>query len=103
MIDRIFKPYSIRGIYPDPLTEDSAWKVGYATALYLQRSRHNSFSAKVALERTIVVGRDTRPHSLSLAGALIEGIRAAGTDVIDLGMVDSPMVYFAINHLDCGK
>lgn len=101
MIERIFKAYDVRGIYPDTMSEDSAWKVGYATALYLQRSRLNSFSAKVALERTIVVGRDTRAHSLSLSAALIEGIRAAGTDVIDLGMVDSPLVYFAINSLDC--
>jgi phosphomannomutase len=101
MIERIFKTYDIRGVYPDAVNEDAAWKIGYATALYLQRSRQTGFGAKVALEKAIVVGRDSRPHSPALAGALIEGIRAAGTDVIDVGMVDSPLIYYAVNHLDC--
>ena len=48
----------------------------------------------------MVVGRDMRPHSPSLAGALIDGIRSTGMKVIDIGMVDTSMIYFAINHLD---
>lgn len=101
MIDRIFKAYDIRAVYPEMLNEDSAWKVGYATALYHQRSRQTGFAAKVRLESTICVGRDCRPHSPSLATALIDGIRAAGANAIDLGMVDTPFLYFAVNHLDC--
>lgn len=101
MTDRIFKAYDVRAIYPDALNEDAAWKVGYATATYFQRSRQSGFFLKVRQDKTIVVGRDMRPHSPALHAALIDGIRATGTSVIDVGMVDTPFVYFAINHLDC--
>lgn len=101
MTQRIFKAYDIRGTYPDMLNEDAAWKIGYATALFFQRSRNSSFGPKVKLPDTILVGRDMRPHSPALAAALIEGVRASRTNVIDVGMVDTPFLYFAINHLDC--
>src|SRR5207247_275403 len=48
----------------------------------------------------LIVGRDMRPSSPSLAKALCEGIRSAGVDVIDVGMIDTSFIYFAINHLD---
>jgi phosphomannomutase len=54
----------------------------------------------VKLEDTIVVGRDMRPHSPSLAKALCDGIRSVGMNVIDVGMIDTSFIYFAINHLD---
>ncbi len=101
MIERIFKAYDIRGTCPDMLNEDAAWKIGYATALFFQRSRNNSFGPKVKLPDTVLVGRDMRPHSPALAAALIEGIRASRTNVIDVGMVDTPFLSFAINHVDC--
>ena len=53
------------------------------------------------MEDTIVVGRDMRPHSPDLAKALIDGIRSVGMNVIDVGMIDTSFIYFAINHLDC--
>ena len=49
----------------------------------------------------MVVSRDMRPHSPSLAKSLTDGIRSTGMDVIDIGMVDTPMNYFAINAIDC--
>jgi len=101
MSDRIFKAYDIRATYPDVLNEDAAWKVGYATATYFQRSRQGGFVTKVKLEKSIVVGRDMRPHSPKLHASLIEGIRATGYEVIDVAMVDTPFLYFAINYLDC--
>ena len=53
-------------IYPNPLNEEMAWKVGHATAQYLKRSRQNiPAEQKVKLENTIVVGRDMRPSSPS--------------------------------------
>ena len=101
MIDKIFKAYDVRAIYPNPLNEETAWKVGHATAQYLKRSRQNITDAqKVKLENTMVVGRDMRPSSPDLARALIDGIRSVGMDVIDVGMVDTSFIYFAINHLD---
>jgi phosphomannomutase/phosphoglucomutase len=53
----------------------------------------------VKLEDTMVVGRDMRPHSVSLANALIDGIRSTGTAVVDIGMVATPMLYFATFEL----
>src|ERR1700722_19805542 len=101
MIEKIFKAYDVRATYPNPLNEDAAWKVGHATGQFLKRSRQNlPADQRVKLEDTIVVGRDMRPHSPALAGALTEGIRSTGMNVIDVGMVDTSFIYFAINHLD---
>jgi phosphomannomutase len=99
MIEKIFKAYDVRATYPNPLNEEAAWKVGHATAQYLKRSRQTA-TKKVKLENTMVVGRDMRPSSPSLAKALIEGICSVGMDVIDVGVIDTSFIYFAINHLD---
>ena len=101
MIEKIFKAYDVRATYPTPLNEEMAWKVGHATAQFLKRSRANSGAAPVRMENTVVVGRDMRPSSPDLAKALADGLRSVGMDVIDVGMVDTSFIYFAINHLDC--
>jgi phosphomannomutase len=101
MIEKAFKAYDVRATYPNPLNEEGAWKVGHATAQFLKRSREKiSGDAKVKRENAMVVGRDMRPHSPALAKALSDGIRSVGMDVIDVGMVDTSFVYFAINHVD---
>src|SRR5262249_3204063 len=100
MIEKIFKAYDVRATYPSPLNEDAAWKVGHATAQFLKRSREKNPEPKVKLPDTIVVGRDMRPHSPALAAALCDGIRSVGMNVIDVGMIDTSFIYFAINHLD---
>ncbi|MGD1277217.1 MAG: phosphomannomutase/phosphoglucomutase [Tepidisphaeraceae bacterium] len=100
MIDKIFKAYDIRATYPIPLNEEIAWKVGHATGQYLKRSRQNA-ADKVKLEDTMVVGRDMRPSSPALAKAMMDGLRSTGMNVIDIGMVDTSMIYFAINYLQC--
>ena len=100
MIEKIFKAYDVRATYPNPLNEDAAWKVGHATAQFLKRSRQQNPEPKVKLPDTIVVGRDMRPHSPALAAALCDGIRSVGMNVIDIGMIDTSFIYFAINHLD---
>ena len=101
MIEKIFKAYDVRATYPSPLNEDAAWRVGHATAQFLRQSRQSNPEPWVALNDTIAVGRDMRPHSPSLAAALRDGIRAGGMNVIDCGMVDTSFIYFAVNHLDC--
>jgi phosphomannomutase len=101
MIEKIFKAYDVRATYPNPLNEENAWKVGHATAQFLKRSREKNPTPAVKLENTIVVGRDMRPHSPDLAAALSDGIRSVGFNVIDVGMIDTSFIYFAINHLDC--
>ncbi|MGF1634228.1 MAG: phosphomannomutase/phosphoglucomutase [Phycisphaerae bacterium] len=102
MIDKIFKAYDVRATYPDPLNEDDAWKVGHATAQFLKRSRQEvPPDRKVQRETTIVIGRDMRPSSPSLCKALADGIRSVGFNVIDVGLIDTSFIYFAINHLGC--
>jgi phosphomannomutase len=98
----IFKAYDIRGIYPDELNEEDAWKIGCATARFL-RSLLRGYERGQAASQSLCVGRDMRPHSESIAKALIEGMNSTGTNVIDIGMIDTPQIYFAINHLGtCG-
>lgn len=98
----IFKAYDIRGLYPDQLDEQAAWKIGHATAQFL-RSMLHGYDRGLANAQSICVGRDMRPHSPALANALIEGMNATGANIIDIGMIDTPQMYFAINHLGtCG-
>ena len=101
MIEKIFKAYDVRSTYPSPLNEEAAWKVGHATGQFLLRGRETHFGGiKVTNENRVVVGRDMRPHSPGLAEALIDGLRSTGLDVVDVGMIDTSFIYFAVNELD---
>ena len=98
----IFKGDGIAGTYPDQINEEDAWKIGCASARFLP-SLVTGYDRGLARRRCVCVGRDMRTHSESLAQALIEGMRSAGVNVIDVGMIDTPQIYFAINHLGtCG-
>jgi len=98
----IFKAYDIRGVYCEQFTEEDAWKIGYAAANFL-RSLLTGYDRGQANAHSVCVGRDMRTHSLSLAKALIRGMNATGTNVIDVGMIDTPQMYYAINHFGtCG-
>ncbi|MGA2266369.1 MAG: phosphomannomutase/phosphoglucomutase [Phycisphaerae bacterium] len=101
-LSKVFKAYDIRGVYPKEVDEDLAWKVGHACGQFL-RSLLSGYERGQAASNRLVVGRDMRPSSDPLAGALIEGITASGAGCMNIGMCDTPMVYFAINHLGtCG-
>jgi phosphomannomutase len=90
MIDEsIFKAYDIRGVYPDALNEDVARKVGRAYVNYLGLSGSR-----------VVVGRDMRLSGEALEGAFIEGVTEAGADVLDVGLVSTDALYFAVGHLE---
>jgi len=82
----IFKAYDIRGTVPDQLDEALAEKVGRAVALHLKAKR-------------LVVGRDMRASGVGLSKALIRGITSCGCDVVDVGIVSTPMQYFACGHV----
>ena len=85
----IFKAYDIRGVVGRTLTPPIVRAIGQALgSLALERGRD-----------TLVIGRDGRLSGPELAGALAEGIRASGANVIDVGMVATPMTYFAAHHL----
>lgn len=88
----IFKAYDIRGIVDDTLTEQAAYAVGRALG-------------RLALERgkaETVVGRDGRLSGPRLSKALADGFMDAGVDVVDIGMVATPLVYFATYLLGNG-
>ena len=81
----IFRAYDIRGLVDDQLTIPVIGAIGQAVG-----------SAAAALgDPTVVVGRDVRPSSAALGDALIQGIRSSGANVLDLGVVPTPLVYFA--------
>ena len=90
----IFKAYDIRGIVGTTLTPEIVAKIGHALGSEA-RSREQA---------AVVVGYDGRLSGPALAAALANGIQRAGIDVIDIGRVTTPMVYFAGYHLktNCG-
>jgi phosphomannomutase len=100
MLGRIFKAYDIRGTYPDLLNDRMAWQIGYGSARFLVESARAD-GESTPMMRNIVVGRDMRESSPRLAEQLIAGIRAWGAHVIDVGLVDTPLISFAVNHLGC--
>ena len=85
----IFKAYDIRGIVGRTLTPVIVEAIGRALGTLAQERGRD----------TIVIGRDGRLSGPELAGALSSGIRAAGANVVDVGMVATPMTYFAAQHL----
>jgi len=85
----IFKAYDIRGIIDKTLDADVAYAIGQAFG-----------SAALAKdEKTVVIGRDGRLSGPSLTAALAKGLQATGINVIDLGVVATPMVYFGTHVL----
>ncbi|MDC7690608.1 phosphomannomutase/phosphoglucomutase [Vogesella indigofera] len=86
----IFKAYDIRGIVGDTLTADAARLIGRAIGS----------EARERKVGTICIGRDGRLSGPELSHALSDGIRAAGVDVIDVGRVATPMLYFAAYQLE---
>ncbi len=100
MLGRIFKAYDIRGTYPDLLNDQMAWQIGYGVSRFL-RDRAAAEGDATPMMRNIVVGRDMRKSSPALAKQLVSGITQQGGDVVDVGLVDTSFVYFAVNHLDC--
>lgn len=84
----IFKAYDIRGLYPQELDPGLGRRIGNAFARFLKAKR-------------LVVGRDMRTHSPELQDAVIEGIRDAGCDALDIGLSSTPMAYYAIGSQEC--
>jgi phosphomannomutase len=83
---KVFKAYDVRGLYPDEIDEDGAREIGRAYVEQFEPKR-------------IAVGRDMRTSSPTMAQAAIEGAAGAGADVIDIGLVGTEMLYFAVGDL----
>jgi len=89
----IFKAYDIRGIVDRTLTEAGVETIGRGLGTLASRKGVKKF----------VIGRDGRLSGPRLAQALARGLNAAGIDVIDIGVVATPMVYFATYHFETGS
>jgi phosphomannomutase len=84
---KVFKAYDIRGLYASELDEEGAYAIGRAYVEQFEPKR-------------IAVGRDMRLSSPAMAAAAIRGAIDAGADVLDLGLVSTEMVYFAVGDLE---
>jgi len=85
----LFKAYDIRGIVPDELNPDIAYRIGRATAAFLGATE-------------VVVGRDMRVSGPALSAALIDGLRDQGANVTDIGLVSTDTLYFAVGKYGYG-
>jgi phosphomannomutase len=84
---KVFKAYDVRGIYPTELDEEGAYAIGRA---YVKQFE----------PRRIAVGRDMRASSPAMAEAVIRGSSEGGSEVYDIGLVGTEMLYFAVGELD---
>jgi phosphomannomutase len=80
---KVFKAYDVRGVYPQDIDEEGAYAIGRAYAEHFE-------------PRRIAVGRDMRLAAPAIAKATIDGAADAGAEVLDLGLVGTEMVYFAV-------
>jgi phosphomannomutase len=87
----IFKSYDVRGVYPSELSDDVAYAIGrcFVPLLGSRRPKENG-------RTKVVVGRDMRPSGVNLCDAFASGASEAGADVVDIGMVSTDALYFAV-------
>ena len=83
----VFKAYDVRGIHPTEIDEDGAYRVGRAFVEHFGLGR-------------IAVGRDMRVSAPTMTAAVIDGAADGGADVLDLGMIGTEMLYYAVGELD---
>jgi phosphomannomutase len=84
---KVFKAYDVRGLYPTELDEEGAYRIARA---YVEQFE----------PRSIAVGRDMRLSAPVMAASAIEGACDGGADVLDLGLVGTEMLYYAVGELD---
>lgn len=84
-LDKIFKSYDVRGIYPGQINNDIAYAMAQGYADFLKPKK-------------IVIGHDVRIHSEELKKAMIEGLLNDGVDVVDVGLISTEMIYFATGN-----
>ncbi|MEC9073098.1 MAG: phosphomannomutase, partial [Myxococcota bacterium] len=86
----IFRAYDVRGVADQDLTDDVARDLGRA------------FGSEIRMDggRRVSLGRDCRTHGARLRAAFLEGLLSTGVDVLDVGVVASPLLYFSVFHHD---
>jgi phosphomannomutase / phosphoglucomutase len=85
----IFRQYDVRGIVGRDLTDDVAYALGRGYAAYLDAK---------GIHGAVAVGRDNRPSGTGLRDALVRGLTECGFDVVDVGVVPTPLLYWALHH-----
>lgn len=91
---KIFKAYDIRGVYPEEINEEAAYSIGRAYAAYIKK-----ISGKDDIQ--VVAGCDNRISSPVLFEAVKRGITDEGADVLDVGLVTTPILYFSVAYNCC--
>ncbi len=89
--EEIFKAYDIRGTYPDQINEEIVTQISRAVFKFLSKDLKDR-------NPKIILGRDMRLSSPSLHKAAVEALVSVGAEVIDVGIVSTPTVYFATRH-----
>lgn len=82
----VFKAYDIRGVYPDNISPELAYKLGQSYAEYIKPKGE------------VVVGNDVRIHSEELKNKVAEGLMDSGVNVVDIGLISTDMYYFAVGN-----
>jgi phosphomannomutase len=88
----IFKSYDVRGVYPSQLSDDVAYAIGRCFVTLLRDESTNTAKMR------IVVGRDMRPSGHQLSDAFARGVAESAADVVDIGMVSTDALYFAVGN-----
>ena len=87
---QIFREYDIRGIVDKDLTPESVTSIGKAIGTYISRGNG----------KNMVLGRDVRSSSIEFCNILSKALNSTGCNVIDIGMVPTPVLYFALHHFN---
>ncbi|MBP6914133.1 phosphomannomutase/phosphoglucomutase [Candidatus Parcubacteria bacterium] len=91
--ENIFRLYDLRGIYPQEINEETTYQIGRCFILLLKKKNKKK-------KLKIAVGRDIRESSPRLFKGFADGVRDEGGDVVDLGLITTPMLYFAVSKYD---
>ena len=90
--EEVFKAYDIRGIFPEEVNEELFRNIGRAFAIFIKNKSQKNTS--------VIIGRDMRNSSESLAEAFATGVRDQGLNSVDIGLASTDMCYFASGHFD---
>jgi len=90
--ENVFKAYDIRGIFPEEVNEELFRNIGRAFSIFIKNKTQRNTS--------VIVGRDMRNSSESLAGAFAAGVMDQGLNIVDIGLASTDMCYFASGYFD---
>ncbi len=91
-MSNIFKAYDVRGVYPEEINKENAYKIGFATVKFLLAKSNGK-------KLNLIIGEDCRIASPTLRGAVIDAITKAGANVSYIGLCTTPLFYFSVNQL----